>query len=132
MDTFKTAYDGVKKDANGKWPKFDDTQRLLCPPRVLGFALDEKVWVQMLVRNVHEIEEGPDENAFGDLVLPDDGEPDSTKSLIENLVKYHITARSKGATWSVGSLKDFVDKKGQGLVILLHGKSVLLLPQASE
>src|SRR5438045_7580847 len=52
--TLRTKYDGLKKDGQGVWPDFDDVQRLLCPPRVLGYALDKKLWVSMLVDNVKE------------------------------------------------------------------------------
>src|SRR5271155_3622058 len=54
-DTFKTAYDGRGKGDDDNWPEFEDTQLLLCSPRVLGYALDTKKWIQMSVDQIDEI-----------------------------------------------------------------------------
>lgn len=95
---------------------------MLCPPKVLGYALDKKLWAQMLVDNVKEIETGPDEEAFDNLVLSDDNEQDNTKFLIKSLVKYHLSSRSNSARGGIAGLEDFIVGKGKGLVILLHGE----------
>jgi hypothetical protein len=95
---------------------------MICPPTVLGYALEKKVWVEMPVDNVTEIEAGPDERAFDNLVLSDDDEEDNTKFLIKSLVKHHSSSRSQSAKGQIGGLEDFVEGKGKGLVILLHGE----------
>lgn len=122
MKTFRTAYDFKSKDENGRWLEFSDEQLLLCSSRVLGYELDRKIWVLMLVDNIKTISQHSDESAFDDLVLPDDLETDNTKFLIKSLVKHHMTARSSQSSARIGGLEDFVEGKGRGLVILLHGE----------
>jgi len=123
MHTFGTDYDGVKRNADLTWPEFEERQLMLCAPKVLGYALDKKLWVQMPVNNVTEIEAGPDEQAFDNLVLNDDNEQDNTKFLIRSLVKYHLSTRSQKSKGMIGGLQDFIEGKGKGLVILLHGET---------
>jgi hypothetical protein len=120
MQTLGTAWDGVKKGTSG-WPTLCDDQLILLPATVLGFAIDKKVWAQMEVKNVSHVETGADENAFDNLVLSDDHEPDNTKFLIKSLIKYHLTANARTPGGRIGGLDDFIDGKGKGLVILLHG-----------
>lgn len=74
----------------------------------------------MLVDKVEVIKEKKDETAFNQLRLPDD--PDGKmKTLIHSLVQYHASASMDKRTGVPGQLKDLVEGKGQGLVILLHG-----------
>lgn len=124
MKTFRTAYDR-SRDKKGKWLDFSEEQFVLCSPRVLGYSLDKKIWIQMLLKNMDTVSQSSDRNAFEDLVLPDDSLPENTKFLIESLVSHHITAKARKSRGQTGGLEDFVEGKGQGLVILLHGKYVL-------
>jgi hypothetical protein len=119
-DRLKSYYDDIGPDDSGEWPAFEDIQLIICPPRVQGYALDKKSWVQMLVDKVEVIKEKKDETAFSQLRLPDD--PDGKmKTLIHSLVQYHASASMDKRTGVPGQLKDLVEGKGQGLVILLHG-----------
>jgi hypothetical protein len=120
MRTLGIAWDGITKGADG-WPELGDDQLILLPATVLGFALDKKLWVQMDVRNITHVETGLDESAFDNLVLSDDQESDNTKFLIKSLVQYHLAANARTPGGRIGGLEDFVDGKGKGLVILLHG-----------
>jgi len=122
METFRKTYDRVKKNPDGTWPEFENLQLMLCLPKVCGYALDKKIWVHMDVDNVKEIEAGPDEKAFDNLVLGDDNEEDNTKFLIKSLVKNHLNAKPRAAKGRIEGLEDFVEGKGKGLVILLHGE----------
>jgi hypothetical protein len=74
----------------------------------------------MLVDKVEVIKEKRDETAFNQLRLPDDTDG-KMKTLIQSLVQYHISASMDKRTGVPGQLKDLVEGKGQGLVILLHG-----------
>jgi len=56
------------------------------------------------------------------LVLPDTGEWKDAKDVIRSLVQYHTTKELPTGTGVPGKLEDLVKGKGQGLVILLHGK----------
>jgi hypothetical protein len=110
-------WDGVKKSKNGSWPQFTPKQLLICSPMVLGYALDKKLWARIPVDSVKELTAGPDEKAFDNLILSDDSERDNTKFLIKSLVQQHMRRRD-----GVFGLTDFIEGKGMGLVILLHGE----------
>jgi hypothetical protein len=120
-DRLKSYYDGIGPDESGEWPCFEDTQLIICPPRVQGYALEKKSWVQMLVDRVKVIKETKDETAFSRLLLPDDPKGE-VKTLIQSLVQYHASASMDKRTGVPGQLRDLVEGKGQGLVILLHGE----------
>ena len=120
MRALGTAWDGIRKGANG-WPELCDDQLILLPATILGLVLDKKMWVQMDVSNITHLETGLDENAFDNLVLSDDQESDNTKFLIKSLVKHHLAANARTPGGQIGGLEDFVEGKGKGLVILLHG-----------
>jgi hypothetical protein len=120
-DRLKSYYDDIGPDESGEWPNFEDTQLIICPPRVQGYALEKKSWVQMLVDKVKVIKETKDETAFSRLLLPDDADG-RMKILIQSLVQYHASASMDKRTGVPGQLKDLVEGKGQGLVILLHGE----------
>jgi hypothetical protein len=81
-----------------------DYQALLCPARILGFALGEKRWAFFLLDEVNEINWS--ETAFDQLEL-DQGAKDKVQALVES----HYNNNNIG---------DFVAKKGKGLVLLLH------------
>jgi hypothetical protein len=118
----KTDYDDVQPDENGDWPPFEEEQLLICPPRVQGYALLKKMFVEMDVNKLHEIpaEQRRNEEAFSKLVLPTGAEWKDVKNVIQWLIEYHTRDPPPG-TDIPGRLKDLVDGKGQGLVILLHG-----------
>lgn len=118
----KTIYDEFGKDKNGKWKEFlDDTQYMICAPRVRGYSLEKKLWVQMKVDNLDIVEDKRDTDAFDNkLVLQKDDSRDY-KSMIKSLVDYHVTKGFKKREGVPGQLQDFVRNKGEGLIILFHG-----------
>ncbi|KAK2742480.1 hypothetical protein FQN57_005371 [Myotisia sp. PD_48] len=97
----------IGKLPNMKFMLLGREQLLLCPPRACGFAMREKIWIQMQVQGISDIQQDKEE-AFMKLELPS-----KTKKLIKTLVVEH----SKGD----GYVDDLIPGKGAGLVVLLHG-----------
>lgn len=114
--TLRVEYDGAKENSD-----FSDEQFLICPPRVLGYAMRQKTWCQLLVSEIKAVKHDK-EDAFKRLVLPG-----PQKTLIRSLVSKHGVRDEYGENNS--QLEDIIGGKGKGLVILLHGKlSCLLTP----
>jgi hypothetical protein len=101
---------GVDEDS------FCDEQYLICPPRVLGYHLMEKKWVELQVTCVNDIEKGRGSDAFGKLELSQD-----KKELIEELVRGHSNDKVLENNTPRSKMDDLTKGKGEGLVILLHG-----------
>ena len=84
-DTYRFTWDGHRADK-----KLSDEQLLCCPPRVLGYALKQKIWVQLLVRLL-EAPKKADQRTFKvELQLDKDA-----KDLIYNSVTAHETAKKE-------------------------------------
>ena len=111
----KPHYDGVTT-ATG----WEETQLLICPPRLLGYHLKGKRWVEMVVDNVKDIKSLKDMRSFNRLELNK-----TQKTLIQKLVTHHAS----GSEDQNSVMNDLSPGKGNGLVILLHGK-VALQPTA--
>jgi SpoVK/Ycf46/Vps4 family AAA+-type ATPase len=88
--------------------KLTRDMHLLCPPRVFGFALRQKVWVQMLVDNVKEMDQKDKETAYKKLELDS-----KSKNILKTLVLQHSNETNK--------IDDLIPGKGNGLIVLLHG-----------
>lgn len=121
--TLGTDYDDVRQDKYGKWPEFDKRQLLLCPPRVQGYALLKKKFVEMDVMKLQEIPDHKKRNreAFSRLVLPKGPEWKDARVIIQSLIEHQHVGDLEPGGGIPGKLKDLVKGKGQGLVILLHG-----------
>ncbi len=91
---------------------WEDTQYLICPPRVLGYHLKSKRWVELSVELVMPIQNLRDPASFQKLELPK-----TKKELIEQLVECHASGKDD----KNHSMTDLMQGKGNGLVILLHG-----------
>lgn len=95
-----------KVKSNGKEPtelKHEDL--LICSPTVLGFSLDNKLWLEFAVDNISDIKWNA--LSFRNLAIPED-----RKKLVRALAASH----ANGAQFD-----DFVPGKGRGLIMLLHG-----------
>lgn len=90
-------------------------QLLLCPPRVLGYAMKLKKWGQLFVDGVSDPEQASDD-IFKNLQLDE-----QSKTMIKNLVKAHEEGKG-GKPGKTKGIVDFVEDKGKGLVIVLYGK----------
>ena len=113
-EVYRTRYD------EDRWQeKWEEEQYTLCPPRVLGYILGDKQWVQLQVTSLADI---PKQNLghSWDRVKLADGE--ETKKMILNLVNGHGTRNSKDDDDGL-VVDDIVAKKGKGLVILLYVRS---------
>ncbi|KXS95836.1 hypothetical protein AC578_1191 [Pseudocercospora eumusae] len=83
-----------------------DEQKMLCSPFVRGYALREKIWLNLFVNSVSE--NSFSDNAFDALALPK-----AQKSLILAFCEHKKTDHS--------GFDDVIAGKGQGLIILLSG-----------
>jgi hypothetical protein len=109
----------------------DETRLQLLPPRILGFALKEKVWGQFLVENVTKRTTKDDENREGPFWKDLELEKESKELLWAFMQQHKVTATLSNCESGIGSTAevpevnpksiDIIEGKGQGLVILLHG-----------
>ncbi|KAL2260434.1 hypothetical protein VTK26DRAFT_5547 [Humicola hyalothermophila] len=95
------------KEAAKKIPEFSDEEYLIASPVVLGFAFAEKLWLELTVSGVKDIQWN--ETAYDSLVL----EP-KTKDIVKALVESHKYHAAE-------SIDDVIQGKGKGLVAVLHG-----------
>lgn len=92
-----------------------DGQFLLCPPRVLGYATQQKSWGQFRVDKTTDVPPGLSK-AFDEKLELDKDNKKMLKALVEN----HESSKAAGVP------QDVVEGKGKNLVVLLHGKLPLL------
>ncbi|KIW24465.1 uncharacterized protein PV07_10176 [Cladophialophora immunda] len=83
----------------------DDTFSILLPDTIVGYAFHDKKWRSLYVEYVEEVVWN--EEAFSRLVLKS-----HKKDTIKALVSIHLTTVKN---------VDFVENKGNGLIMLLHG-----------
>ena len=118
-ERYRTRFDTIRT------PKlWEDEKYLLCPPRVLGYILEDKQWAQLQVTQVTQIPPDDPANAWNSrLQLAED----DTKKLLFNLVRSHVSTRPKkrvsrkSQDHKLLEVDDIVPGKGKGLVILLYG-----------
>ncbi|KAF2135332.1 uncharacterized protein K452DRAFT_323117 [Aplosporella prunicola CBS 121167] len=89
--------------------EFSERHFLLCSAKVKGYSLETKTWGQFAVDDVFDIQWN--ENAFTDLVLPDD-----KKRFMLSMVRTQIH-HDKGRGFD-----DIVEGKGEGTSFLLTGE----------
>ncbi|MCJ1417781.1 hypothetical protein MMC32_004126 [Xylographa parallela] len=99
----------------GTEKEFGDDEFILCPPRLLGYSTKEKMWGQFSVDQTSEMPARETTMFREKLQLNEE-----YKQMIEALVDEH---RGKRVATDVDKVqvKDFVEDKGKGLVLLLHG-----------
>lgn len=117
---YRTRYD-EEEHQRGEW---HDEQYILCPPRVLGYVLQDKHWAQFQVDCVRDIPKSePNDAWYSRLQLADEGgdrgRRSDTKELLFNLVKSHVASGT--IEKSELEVDDIIPKKGKGMVILLYG-----------
>lgn len=84
----------------------DEDQKLICTHLVRGYALKEKLWLNMYVNSVSEI--AFNTRAFDSLVLPE-----SQKELILGFTSSQQSFRNQ--------FDDVIEGKGRGIILLLSG-----------
>ncbi|KAI5816128.1 hypothetical protein BZA77DRAFT_387834 [Pyronema omphalodes] len=87
-------------------------QLLICPPTIPGFSLGDKIYLHFAVDNIRDIVFN--KTAFDSLVLPE-----KKKSIVKALVETHT--KNKQGKKKPG-IDDIIKGKGQGLVVVLHGR----------
>lgn len=121
---YRTRFDEEKFSGAKVW---EDEQYLLCPPRVLGYILQEKQWAQLDVQSLQAITAGGEKETWHSrLKLADE----NTKHVLFDLVSSHKSNTGAIPNGAQGPLPkgqglevdDIVPGKGKGLVILLYGK----------
>jgi len=86
-----------------------DEQYLLCPPRVLGYSMKEKKWMQFAVESL--LEPNPaDRNTFDNKL--------QLRSGYKELIWKSVLSHRKP------NIADYTPGKGKGLIILLWGTSM--------
>lgn len=83
-----------------------DEQKMMCSPLVRGYALKEKMWLNLFVNAVQDV--AFSERAFESLVLQK-----NQKELILGFTSTQQKYRSQ--------FDDFIEGKGRGIIILLCG-----------
>lgn len=105
-DTQKQQDDKYLSHVNDECYSMTDDQALLCPARVRGFSLTEKLWALFSVTEVKPVEWH--DNSFHKLELDHD-----VKFTIQALVEEHSKNKK--------DFDDIISGKGQGLIFLLFG-----------
>ncbi|KAI0490382.1 hypothetical protein F4859DRAFT_520199 [Xylaria cf. heliscus] len=110
-EDFKNMYK-LDWDRHSPKQKMSSEQLLCCPPRVLGYALKQKAWVQLLVRYLDPPNKANDSTFKDQLQLDSDA---------KDLILKSVQAHTKSGKVSQG-LEDFAPEKGKGLVIMFYGQ----------
>ena len=90
-------------------------QLLLCPSRILGYSTRAKIWGQFNVDRISDVPD-PSITLFKDKLQLDP----NLKDMIQALVEEHGARGGQNDPNRV-KVKDVVEDKGKGLVLLLHG-----------
>ncbi|CAG8981848.1 hypothetical protein HYALB_00014000 [Hymenoscyphus albidus] len=88
--------------------RLDAEDLLICSPTVLGFSLEDHLWLEFAVANISDI--SWNESIFNQLAIPP-----KSKTLIQALTTEHLMQEK------ICIFDDFVKGKGRGLNILLYG-----------
>lgn len=108
----------------GKAFSEDEIRLRYLPPRLLGFALKDKMWGQFLVDELTRVPDRQEqmEPFWDELQLENE-----SKELLMAFVKHHqapsLQKFGPGAGGSDDKVLDIIEGKGKGLAILLHGPS---------
>jgi hypothetical protein len=96
-------------------------QYLHCPPRVLGYALKQKKWAQLLVKALKALDE-VDVTVFEDRLQLDE----EAKELVKWTVQAHEIGKVVDDKGKSKGLQDFAPDKRKGLHIMVYGKRTAL------
>ena len=93
---------------------------MMCPPRVLGYVIERKMWAQLQVDEVKPVRNENASDTFDKKLQLEE----ETKDIIKNLVTNHEQGKEEKNGKRTKGIQDLVQGKGDGLVILLHGEAV--------
>ncbi|KAF9699918.1 hypothetical protein EKO04_002676 [Ascochyta lentis] len=110
-----------RPENSSEFAESEDRLRFL-PPRLLGYALKEKVWGQFLVNRLKRV----DTSATGDHAVAFNKElqlEEQSKKVLMAFVQHHkVPSVRRGRVDGIDPKTfDIIEGKGQGLVIMLHG-----------
>ncbi|OAF55513.1 hypothetical protein VC83_07573 [Pseudogymnoascus destructans] len=113
IDHINLSYKETKIDESAMKSSMDldaltDEDFLICSPTVLGFSLNDKLWLEFAVADISEI--SWNESLFNQVAIPS-----RSKKLIEALTTFQSGGKAKY------TFDDFVEGKGRGLIMLLYG-----------
>ena len=97
----------------------------LLPPRFLGYSTQEKFWGQFKVSSTSKVSDARASMFKKQLQLDE-----TYKEMIQALVYSHESKNSKKGDRP--QVRDVVEDKGKGLVILLHGEYIVQLVERSK
>ena len=117
--TYRTTDDWVSplgEKSSDDRDRFTDSSLLILPDRVFGFTLRSRRWACFDIREKH-LQSVREESGYDELQLPD-----GHKRTLESLVERHFNNKIAVVEQGKRSVDfDFVQGKGLGLVVLLHG-----------
>jgi hypothetical protein len=91
---------------------------LLLPYRLLGYVIDDNHWAQFPVEDI-SVFVHKDQDSYEKVLFPENKK--GQKKTLRNLVLSHLSEKD-GEKPEGYWVSDFIQGKGQGLVVLLHGK----------
>lgn len=95
---------------------------ILCPPRILGYALKSKSWAQVPITSLRKVNSEKNATFFDEHLQLDDQPKRMLKAFVENHEYSDRTdAHRNSAAGERQKSFDVVEGKGQGLAVLLHG-----------
>jgi hypothetical protein len=112
------------RDTDGQKEGEGEDDLILYPPRLLGYSTKEKIWGQFSVSNTTNVKP-PSLTLFEDSLQLDS----KYKKMIQSLVKDHGSLKGDSKNSSKVRVKDVVDGKGKGLVLLFHGIVSFICPR---
>ncbi len=108
-------------DKHNRYKKMSDEQYLLCPPRLLGYAMSHKTWAQLEISKLQEPKPSSVNTFENELQL----DPEA-KDLIKKSVLAHEMGKKTDSQGRTQNIEDFTQGKGKGLTIMLYGRPYLL------
>ncbi|KXT00794.1 hypothetical protein AC578_2961 [Pseudocercospora eumusae] len=111
--------------SRGEYFSQEEIRLKMCPPKVLGYALRQKIWAQFRISNIKLIDYGAssDRKAYFDSDLQLD---QKYKDILMAFINHHESKSSRRSKGTVSRRDDpqsfdIIEDKGKGLAILLHG-----------
>lgn len=112
----------MKKSLADFKAELKDDDLILLPERVVGYVLRTRLWVFLDLQIDYWRDIEPNDHAWKELQLPKEHARTGHKRVLEALVERHFNTKELFARPSdVGLTFDFIEGKGRGLIIMLHG-----------
>ncbi|CAK1364315.1 unnamed protein product [Cercospora beticola] len=94
----------------------------MCPPKVLGYALRQRLWAQFRIKDISNSENSAESGHYFQKELQLDSKYKETlMAFITNHESFRKRRSQPNSRHSIPETFDIVEDKGKGLAILLHG-----------